>query len=66
MALPYDALTAALDAWLGQHIPSETRRARVGEIHAEEVRDLSFMLSLHRDVGKAYCSWSMGILSIFE
>ena len=29
MALPYDALTAALDAWLGQHIPSETRRARV-------------------------------------
>ena len=29
MALPYDALTAALDAWLGQHIPSLTRRARV-------------------------------------
>ena len=29
MALPFDALTAALDAWLGQHIPSETRRARV-------------------------------------
>jgi hypothetical protein len=29
MALPYDALTAALDAWLGQHIPNETRRARV-------------------------------------
>jgi hypothetical protein len=24
MALPYDALTAALDAWLGQHIPSLT------------------------------------------
>ena len=22
MALPYDALTAALDAWLGQHIPN--------------------------------------------
>ena len=29
MALPYDALTAALDAWLGQHIPSLARRARV-------------------------------------
>ena len=29
MALPYDALTAALDAWLGQHIPHETRRVRV-------------------------------------
>ena len=29
MALPYDALTAALDAWLGQHIPNATRRARV-------------------------------------
>ena len=29
MALPYDALTAALDAWLVQHIPHETRRARV-------------------------------------
>ena len=29
MALPYDALTAALDAWLGQHITSLTRRARV-------------------------------------
>ena len=29
MALPFDALTAALDAWLGQHIPNETRRARV-------------------------------------
>ena len=29
MALPYDALTAALDAWLGQHIPNLTRRARV-------------------------------------
>ena len=29
MALPYDALTAALDAWLAQHIPHETRRARV-------------------------------------
>ena len=29
MALPYDALTAALDAWLGQHIPSLERRARV-------------------------------------
>ena len=27
--LPYDALTAALDAWLGQHIPNLTRRARV-------------------------------------
>ena len=27
--LPYDALTAALDAWLGQHIPHETRRERV-------------------------------------
>ena len=27
--LPFDALTAALDAWLGQHIPNETRRARV-------------------------------------
>ena len=22
MTLPYDALTAALDAWLGQHIPN--------------------------------------------
>ena len=29
MTLPYDALTAALDAWLGQHIPNLTRRARV-------------------------------------
>ena len=29
MALPYDALTAALDAWLGRHIPNETRRVRV-------------------------------------
>jgi hypothetical protein len=29
MALPFDALTAALDAWLGQHIPNATRRARV-------------------------------------
>ena len=29
MALPFDALTAALDAWLVQHIPHETRRARV-------------------------------------
>ena len=27
--LPYDALTAALDAWLVQHIPSAARRARV-------------------------------------
>jgi hypothetical protein len=27
--LPYDALTAALDAWLAQHIPNLTRRARV-------------------------------------
>ena len=29
MALPYDALTAALDSWLGQHIPNLERRARV-------------------------------------
>ena len=29
MALPYDALTAALDAWLAQHIANTTRRARV-------------------------------------
>ena len=29
MALPFDALTAALDAWLARHIPNETRRARV-------------------------------------
>ena len=29
MALPFDALTAALDAWLAQHIPNATRRARV-------------------------------------
>ena len=29
MALPYDALTADLDAWLGQHVPSLARRARV-------------------------------------
>ena len=30
MALPpFDALTAALDAWLGQHIANTTRRARV-------------------------------------
>lgn len=27
--LPYDALTAALDAWLAQHITSHARRARV-------------------------------------
>ena len=27
--LPYDALTAALDAWLVQHIPNATRRNRV-------------------------------------
>ena len=32
MALPYDALTAALDAWLGQHIPNATRRARVRRV----------------------------------
>ena len=29
MALPFDALTAALDAWLAQHIPNAARRARV-------------------------------------
>ena len=29
MNLPFDALTAALDAWLGQHIPNATRRDRV-------------------------------------
>ena len=29
MALPFDALTAALDAWLSQHIANTTRRARV-------------------------------------
>ena len=29
MALPYDALTAALDAWLAQYIPNATRRDRV-------------------------------------
>ena len=29
MALPFDALTAALDAWLARHIANTTRRARV-------------------------------------
>ena len=29
MALPFDALTADLDAWLGQHIPNLASRARV-------------------------------------
>ena len=48
MALPYDALTAALDAWLGQHIPSLTRRARVRQAvdclteHQEPVGRRSF------------------------
>ena len=58
--LPYDALTAALDAWLGQHIPHETRRERVRRAvdclddlrtaplsHVEFASPAAFLRSLH-------------------
>ena len=49
MALPFDALTAALDAWLTQHIPNATRRARVRR-SVDCLDDLRLAPLAHADV----------------
>ena len=56
MALPYDALTAALDAWLGQHIPSETRRARVRQA-VDCLDDLRTAPYAHIEFATEVSSW---------
>ena len=56
MALPYDALTAALDAWLGQHIPSLTRRARVRQA-VDCLDDLRTAPYAHIEFATEVSSW---------